>query len=348
MNANEKLMQILYYSPNTQFTSIRSLYNELKNRGVKYQEVKEFVQKQESNQLFRKQKRIKNYFPIAASYKFEIIQLDLVDFSDIALANENYRYLVVAVDVFSRLAFVIPIKSRRTENILEALEEIITATEPTTINSDHEFTSHAIKNFFAKRGIDLEVVDVGDHHKLGIVDRFCRTLREKLNKYMAMYNTTKYIDVLSKIVYNYNSSYHSGIKTAPNKVEEEDEKLIELTRKKIEKAKQEETIFKIGDVVRYIINKKQFEKGTLPKWSKAVHKIISKNVHSYKLDNSRTYKYYELQKISDVQLNNKPQKEPTREDLRKQNTIKRKLKHEDINLSNIAITERTRKPIDRF
>ena len=45
MSANAKLMEVLYYSPNTQFTSIRSLYNELKNRGVKYNEVREFIQK---------------------------------------------------------------------------------------------------------------------------------------------------------------------------------------------------------------------------------------------------------------------------------------------------------------
>ena len=43
------------------------------------------------------------------------------------------------------------------------------------------------------------------------------------------------------------------------------------------KAKQEETIYKIGDSVRYIINRVAFAKGTLPKWQATVHKIISKD-----------------------------------------------------------------------
>ncbi len=109
---NDVLMQNLFYSPSTQFTSIRSLYNYLKNKGVTYNEVRDFVQKQEATQLFKRQKRVKHYFPIVAKHRFEILQLDLVDLSNISAANENYKYLVVAVDVFSRLAFVTPIKNR--------------------------------------------------------------------------------------------------------------------------------------------------------------------------------------------------------------------------------------------
>ena len=67
--------------------------------------------------------------------------------------------------------------------------------------------------------VDIQFIDVGDHKRLGIVDSFVRTLREKINKYMIMFNTTKYIDVLPQIISNYNSSYHSGIKKAPNDVE---------------------------------------------------------------------------------------------------------------------------------
>ena len=54
------------------------------------------------------------------------------------------------------------------------------------------------------------------------------------------------------------------------------------------KAKQEETIFQIGDNVRYIINRVAFAKGTLPTWSATVHKIISKDLHSYALDNEKS------------------------------------------------------------
>ena len=50
------------------------------------------------------------------------------------------------------------------------------------------------------RDITINYVDVQDHHKLGKIDRFVRTLREKVNKYLVIRNTTKYIDVLPKNV----------------------------------------------------------------------------------------------------------------------------------------------------
>ena len=99
------------------------------------------------------------------------------------------------MDVFSRLAFVVPLKNKETSTVIEAFEEVLDIREPTMINCDNgsEFISNALKRFVKKRGIDVRYVDVKDHHKLGIVDRFCRTLRERINKYLSMFNTTKCI-----------------------------------------------------------------------------------------------------------------------------------------------------------
>ena len=66
-----------------------------------------------------------------------------------------------------------------------------------------------------------------------------------------MHNTTKYIDVLRKIIHNYNYAYHTQIKKSPIDVDEDDEEETELTRRKIEKAKKEETKFQIGDCEIY-------------------------------------------------------------------------------------------------
>ena len=137
MSGNKKLLEILFYSPNTQFTSIKSLYEQVKKRGITYDEVKEFVQKQEATQLFKRQKRIKNYFPIVAKHKYEIMQIDLVDMSDIASVNENYKFLLVCIDVFSRLAYVVPMKNKESRTVNEAVEEIIELTAPITIQCDN-------------------------------------------------------------------------------------------------------------------------------------------------------------------------------------------------------------------
>ena len=107
------------------------------------------------------------------------------------------------------------------------------------------------------------------------------------------------------------------------------------------KAKEEEITFNIGDNVRYMLNFKQFEKHTLPKWS-VVHKIIDKNVHSYKLDNGKFYKYYELQKVHAVQKLENPAVQPTRQQMAREKTVKRKLTKECISMENIIDHSRLR------
>ena len=266
-NTKEVLLGNLYYSPNTLFTSIKSLYEAVKNKKITYNEVKTFIQKQESNQLFKKQPKVKNYFPIYAKHKYEIIQLDLIDISNLATANKNYKYLLVAIDVYSRIAFVVPIKNKTASFVIDALETILDQTEPTTITCDNgsEFINSEFKKLLTNRGIDINYVDIGSHHALGKIDRFVRTLREKINKYMEMHNTTAYIDVLQTIVKNYNLTYCIGFKKAPVDVKDDDKDVNDMFMKKNMKAKEEEIIFSIGDKVRYILNLNQFEKHTLPK-----------------------------------------------------------------------------------
>ena len=58
----EVLLTNLFYSPNTLFTSVKALYDAVKNKKITQQEVKDFIQKQEVNQLFKKTKKNPNIF----------------------------------------------------------------------------------------------------------------------------------------------------------------------------------------------------------------------------------------------------------------------------------------------
>lgn len=348
--AKEKLLETLFYAPSTQFTSIKSLYDNVKNKGITYDEVREFINNQEATQLFKRTKRIKNYFPIVAKHKFEILQMDLVDMSNTSTANENYNYLLVAVDVFTRLGFVVPLKNKQSQSVVEAADEIFEIVDPKILNTDNgsEFIDSGFLKLLRKKNIEIRYAEVQDHHKLGIIDRFVRTLREKINKYLVMHKTTKYIDVLPKLISNYNQSYNSTIKKAPIEVEDRDINVIELTNKRYNKAKQEEIKYEVDDVVRYVINLKAFEKGTLPRWSKTLHKVVFKNEHSYILDNGKSYKYYELQLVKNSQELDKPIVEPTREQLMKQNRVKRRFRQTGLDTADIVSGKRERKVVDRL
>ena len=77
-SVNEKLLNVLYYSPSTGISSAKKLYEKVKQRGITFHQVKDYISKQETHQIFKKQPRIKNYFPIVAKYKNEVLQIDLI------------------------------------------------------------------------------------------------------------------------------------------------------------------------------------------------------------------------------------------------------------------------------
>ena len=127
-----------------------------------------------------------------------------------------------------------------------------------------------------------------------------------------------------------------------------------LTQDKYKKAIIAENTFKIGDRVRYMRNKALFEKGTTTaKWSATIHNVVEKNGHSYLLDNNRTYKYYELLPVQRVETmhmatTRRKAKEPTKEQLKKTNTSRRRLKREGLAVSNMLNSTRIRAPTNRF
>ena len=55
-----------------------------------------------------------------------------------------------------------------------------------------------------------------NEEKSGVIERFNKTIKEKMFKYLSANNTNKYVDVLDLNVDQYNNAIHSSIKMTPN------------------------------------------------------------------------------------------------------------------------------------
>ena len=157
-----------------------------------------------------------------------------------------------------------------------------------------------------KLGVDLYSTE--NEEKSSVVERWNRTMKEKMFKYLTANNTNKYIDVLNNFVERYNNTRHSSIKmTSVEATEKENEVRVyrnlypDLTRQPI-RAK-----FKIGDKVRIQKKKGLFEKGFTPNWTEevfTVSKIQRTNPVTYKITDYNdeeiqgTFYEQELQKTS--------------------------------------------------
>ena len=94
-----------------------------------------------------------------------------------------------------------------------------------------------------------------------VAERFIRTLKSKIYKYMTSISKNVYIDKLDDIVDEYNNTYHSTIKMKP--IDVKDNTYINTSKE----INNKDPKFKIGDYVRISKYKKIFAKGYMPNWS---------------------------------------------------------------------------------
>ena len=114
---------------------------------------------------------------------------------------------------------------------------------------------------------DIEMYSTHNEGKSVIAERFIRTLKNKIYKYMTSISKNVYIDKLDDIVNKYNNTYHSTIKMKP--VDVKSNTYIDFNKETNSK----DPKFKIGDIIRISKYKNIFAKGYTPNWSEEVFVI---------------------------------------------------------------------------
>ena len=100
-----------------------------------------------------------------------------------------------------------------------------------------------------------------------VPERFIRTLKNKIYKYMTAISKNVYIDKLDDIVGEYNNTYHRTIKMKP--VDAKDNTYIDFKKEINDK----DPKFKVGDPVKISKYKNIFAKGYTSNWSEEVFVI---------------------------------------------------------------------------
>ena len=103
--------------------------------------------------------------------------------------------------------------------------------------------------------------------KFVIAERFIRTLKNKIYRYMFSKSKNLFIDKLDDIVIKWNDTYHSTIKMKP--VDEKSNPYIDSSKE----INNKDPKFKIGDIVRISGYKNIFANGYVPTWSEEVFVI---------------------------------------------------------------------------
>ena len=147
--------------------------------------------------------------------------------------------------------------------------------------------------------------------KASIVERFNRTLKERMWRYFTYSKDYKYIDILDDLVNSYNNTYHRSIKCIPNSVNKKNSAQVFLNLYGYNNDNKITFKYSIGDHVRLAKNKRMFEKGYTNNWTREIF-IINKQI----INQQPTYeikdlndeiilgKFYEKE-IQKIYINNK-------------------------------------------
>ena len=137
-----------------------------------------------------------------SSFRDDIWGADLADMQSLTKYNKGIKYLLCAIDLFSKYAWVIPIKDKKGTSIVNAFKKILSDSnrKPNKIWVDQgsEFYNKSFKDFLKINNI--EMYSTYNEGKSVVAERFIRTLQNKTFKHMTAISKNVYFDVLDDIV----------------------------------------------------------------------------------------------------------------------------------------------------
>ena len=202
---------------------------------------------------------------VYSQFKDNIWGIDLADMQSLSKKNKGIKYILFAIDLYSKYAFVVPLKDKKGISIVNAFNKIIKQSnkKPNKVWVDQggEIYNRVFKKWLSDN--DIIKYTTYNEGKSVVAERFIRTLKNKLYKHMTATGKNVYYDVLDDAVNEYNNTKHNTIKMKP--IDVGDNKRVY-----IDEHNEKDSRFKVGDRVRISKFKNIFAKGYTPNWSKEI------------------------------------------------------------------------------
>ena len=264
----------------TRLEIIDKIYTDPKFPSAYSSDLKKYLLSKESlsrhKKIIRKFKRRKVY----SSGPFDSVQADLIFYKQFSRQNNGYKYILSVVDTFSRKNYVRPLRSATAEETAKALNDIFEGMpiKPTKFSSDKgsEFSPghpDISKILIDKYG--MLIFHLKEPLKASMVERFNRTIKERIERYFTENKTRRWVDILQEISRDINETVNREIGMAPNDVTFDNRDIV-WERLYGSKGKKPLCKYKVGDLVRIPVRKKLFEKGYRANWTEIIYKIRSR------------------------------------------------------------------------
>ena len=227
------------------FRSINKVYKAVKERfpEVKRSDVQEYLNSLGVQSKIKPTVMGKSYSAYINSY-----QMDLFIY--------NRKYYLLAINMNTRYGYISDVlKSKSTRDVLPEIKLFVERFKPQIISCDNEaaFTSKETLEYLISCDVELRVITEQIHSSLGIINRFCRTLRD-MNALVEA--------PLDELVDIYNHTYHRMIGMKPSTMQSdsdlEERYILHCIQENKKRLKQVD--IKKGMKVRYVLDEQKMKK----------------------------------------------------------------------------------------
>lgn len=204
----------------------------------------------------------------------DLWQADIIDVQRHAKDNREHPYILAVIDVFSKYAWAIPLKSKNARDVCKAFATVVQTDGrvPNNLQTDmgKEFYNKDFQEYLKKRNVNH--YSTFSMMKASVVERFNRTLKNNMWKYFSLNGSYRWIDVLPTLIDEYNRRKHRTINMRPIDVTRKNAKrLLSTVYSNVKIAGPAKYV--VGDYVRVSKFKTVFDKGYTPNWSTEIFKI---------------------------------------------------------------------------
>ena len=160
----DEYLKSVYYNPKRpgSFGGVENLYRDVKQEGtfkLSRKKISDWLMGQDTYTLHKPARRNFKRNRVIVGGIDEQWQMDLADMQSLKDYNDGYRYLLVCIDVFSKYAWIVPIKSKTGPALVEAFKVILSSgRKPHKIMTDQgtEFFNKSFQTLLKNEGIEAD------------------------------------------------------------------------------------------------------------------------------------------------------------------------------------------------
>jgi len=301
MSGKDDVIRGIYYDKDDGFDSVVNTYrkaNKVLNT-ITVADVKAFIEKQKGS--YKQTKPYRGFNSYVAPKALHELQVDLAVFTDSAKDNDGYKYAFVAIDIFSKYIWAVPIKDKKPQESIKAFNEVLDKIGvPQQIMSDREgaWESTEFIKLLNKHNIKHIISTSPPPFSERAVQEIKNMIHTRLEGLEL--DKEKWVDILGPVLKKYNNRVHGTTGMSPNDARKDENNIqVYLNIKQKAQYKRKYPKLSVQDSVRVYQKPTTFKKGYHSAWSKEVYNITFIKDNQYLVnDNKRkVYNRWELLKI---------------------------------------------------